>query len=145
MRCGGWDCKPKVWPCKRGLGVPGEVKRRAPPVITSLSLGMGSWGWVVDVDGAVLVHEVIILQLEVDAFHIFFFISEFGMATLTGVGVDADPSAGASMVAGVSAGGSSDHDFDGGFTKALGGHAWIEVAKHAGKNVKGFMRNGWWN
>ena len=36
-------------------------------------------------------------------------------------------------------------DFDGGFTKALGGHAWIEVAKHAGKNVKGFMRNGWWN
>ena len=34
-------------------------------------------------------------------------------------------------------------DFDGGFTKALGGHAWIEVAMHAGKNVKGFMRNGW--
>ena len=28
MRCGGWDCKPKVWPCKRGPGMPSEGSRK---------------------------------------------------------------------------------------------------------------------
>ena len=35
-------------------------------------------------------------------------------------------------------------DFDGGFIKALGGHAWIKVIIRVGKNGKEFMRNGWW-